>query len=89
MQNKKIPERMCVGCGEMKPKTDLMRVVKSSEGEVKIDLGGKAQGRGAYVCRNPECLKKVKKTHRLDKVFATRLPDEVYDTLIAEGEAVK
>ena len=57
MQTKKIPMRMCTGCGEMKPKRELVRVVKNSEGEISLDLTGKAQGRGAYVCRSIDCLK--------------------------------
>ena len=78
---KKIPMRMCTGCGEMKPKKELVRVVKSPEGEISIDRTGRSPGRGAYVCPNPECLKKAKKSRRLEKVFASQIPEEVYDAL--------
>ena len=59
MQTKKIPMRMCSGCGEMKPKRELVRVVKSPQGEISMDLTGRKAGRGAYVCKNPECLQKA------------------------------
>lgn len=81
---KKIPMRMCTGCGEMKPKKELVRVVKSPEGEISIDRTGRSPGRGAYVCPNPECLKKSKKSRRLEKVFASQIPEEVYDALEKE-----
>lgn len=81
---KKIPMRMCTGCGEMKPKKELVRVVKSPEGEISIDRTGRSPGRGAYVCPNPGCLKKAKKSRRLEKVFASQIPEEVYDALEKE-----
>ena len=81
---KKIPMRMCTGCGEMKPKKELVRVVKSPEGEISIDRTGRSPGRGAYVCPNPECLKTAKKSRRLEKVFASQIPEEVYDALEKE-----
>ena len=81
---KKIPMRMCTGCGEMKPKKELVRVVKSPEGEISIDRTGRSPGRGAYVCPNPECLKKAKKSRRLEKAFASQIPEEVYDALEKE-----
>ena len=84
MQNKKIPMRMCTGCGEMKPKKELVRVVKTPEGEFLLDLTGKKSGRGAYLCRSAECFKKCRKSKRLEKSFGCRIPDEVYDKL--EGE---
>ena len=84
MQNKKIPMRMCTGCGEMKPKKELVRVVKTPEGEFLLDLTGKKSGRGAYLCRNTECFKKCRKSKRLEKSVGCRIPDEVYDKL--EGE---
>ena len=64
MQVKRVPLRMCAGCGEMKPKKELVRVVKPPEGEISIDLTGKKAGRGAYVCPSPECLKKARKNRR-------------------------
>ena len=84
MKQKKIPLRRCNGCNEMKPKKELVRVVKSPEGEISIDRTGRSPGRGAYVCPNPECLKKAKKSRRLEKVFASQIPEEVYDALEKE-----
>jgi predicted RNA-binding protein YlxR (DUF448 family) len=84
VQGKKIPMRMCTGCGEMKPKKELVRVVKTPEGEFLLDLTGKKSGRGAYVCRDIECLKKCRKSKRLEKSFSCRIPDEVYERLESE-----
>ena len=84
MQKKKIPLRMCAGCGQMKPKKELVRVVKSPEGEISLDLTGRRPGRGAYVCRNADCLKAAKKSRRLEKAFSCRIPDEVYARLQEE-----
>ena len=81
---KKIPMRMCTGCGEMKPKRELVRVVKSLEGEISLDLTGKKPGRGAYVCHDVECLKKARKARRLERVFSSQIPDEVYDMMEKE-----
>ena len=75
---------MCTGCGEMKPKKELVRVVKSPEGEISLDKTGRSPGRGAYVCQNPDCLKKARKSRRLEKVFASQIPEEVYDALDRE-----
>lgn len=83
---KKIPMRMCTGCGEMKPKRELIRVVKSPEGEIAIDRTGRLPGRGAYVCPDLECLKKARKTRRLERVFSSAIPEEVYDALEKELE---
>ena len=84
MQGKKVPMRMCTGCGEMKPKRELVRVVKNSEGEISLDLTGKAQGRGAYVCRSIDCLKKARKSRRIERSFKCRIPDELYDKMETE-----
>ncbi|MGM9553596.1 MAG: RNase P modulator RnpM [Faecousia sp.] len=84
---KKIPMRQCLGCREMRPKRELLRVVRSPEGAVTLDLRGKASGRGAYVCPNPECLKRAVKTKALSRAFETEIPQEVYDALLAEMEA--
>ncbi|MCD8341735.1 MAG: YlxR family protein [Clostridiales bacterium] len=81
---KKIPMRQCVGCREMKPKRELIRVVKSPEGELSLDFRGKKPGRGAYVCPNPACLKKAKKSNALGRAFETAIPAEVYDALEAQ-----
>ena len=79
MQQKKIPMRKCMGCNESKPKRELVRVVKSPEGDIIIDLTGKKSGRGAYICPNPECLKKARKAKRLERIFETSVPESVYD----------
>ena len=81
---KKIPLRQCVGCREMKPKKELIRVVKSPEGEVSLDLTGKKPGRGAYVCRSADCLRAARKARRFERAFSCRIPDEVYDRMEEE-----
>ena len=73
--------RQCTGCREMKPKRELIRVVKSPEGEISIDTRGKKPGRGAYICPNAECLKKAEKSKALERAFDTKIPDEVYESL--------
>ena len=78
---RKIPMRQCTGCREMKPKRELIRVVKSPEGEISIDTRGKKPGRGAYICPNAECLKKAEKSKALERAFDTNIPDEVYERL--------
>ncbi|WP_346912844.1 YlxR family protein [Clostridium sp.] len=84
MKVKKIPQRMCTGCMEMKPKKELIRVVKNKENEISIDLHGKKPGRGAYICRNIECLEKSVKTKRLERNLETKINDEIYDKLKEE-----
>lgn len=84
MQKKKLPLRMCAGCGQMKPKKELVRVVRSPEGEISLDLTGRKPGRGAYVCRSADCLKAARKAKRLEKAFSCRIPDEVYGRLEEE-----
>lgn len=81
MQTKHVPMRMCNGCGEMKSKKELVRIVKSKEGEISLDLTGKKAGRGAYICSNLECLQKARKARRLEKAFSARIPDEIYDEM--------
>ena len=81
---KKIPQRQCVGCREMKDKKSLLRVVRSPEGQVSLDFGGKKPGRGAYVCHNVECLRKARKTGALERAFEVTIPPEVYDAMEAE-----
>lgn len=83
---KKIPMRQCVGCREMKPKKELVRVVKSPEGVISIDLKGKAPGRGAYVCHSQECLRRAIKSNALARGFETTIPQEVYDLLMQQME---
>ena len=84
MRPKKIPMRMCTGCGEMKPKKELVRVVKSPEEEISLDLTGKQPGRGAYVCPDAECLRAARKARRFEKAFSCRIPDELYDHMEEE-----
>lgn len=83
MANKKIPMRQCVGCGEMKAKKELIRVIKTEE-EVLLDTTGRKNGRGAYICANPECLKKARKTKGLERSLKASIPDEVYENLEKE-----
>ena len=78
---KKIPQRQCVGCREMKNKRDLTRVVRSPEGTISLDFKGKLPGRGAYVCPDPACLAKARKSRALERAFETAIPAEVYDQL--------
>ncbi len=84
---KKIPLRQCVGCREMKPKKELIRVVKSPEGEISLDFKGKAPGRGAYVCPNSQCLKKAIRAKALERAFSAPISQEVYDLLLVRMEA--
>jgi len=84
---KKIPMRQCLGCREMKPKKELIRVVRSPEGEIALDFKGKAQGRGAYICTDPECLKRAIKAKALERAFETHIPEEVYEKLNEQMEA--
>ena len=84
MQQKKIPMRKCIGCNEMKPKKELIRIVRSPEGEFDLDVTGKKSGRGAYICKNPECIALVKKGKKLNRSFETSIPDEIYDKLESE-----
>lgn len=84
MKQKKIPLRMCSGCGEHKPKKELVRVVKSPEGEVSLDLSGRKPGRGAYICPTLECLKKAREARRLERAFSCQIPDAVYDAMEKE-----
>ena len=81
---KKIPLRMCVGCREMKPKKELIRIVRSPEGDVSVDLRGKSSGRGAYICRKEECLRKAQKARLLERALECTLTQEMYDRLAEE-----
>ncbi len=89
-KKKKIPERKCVGCGESKPKNTLIRVVRQSDGAVCLDFTGKKSGRGAYICRNIQCLRRAKKSKRIDNNLECTIPEEVYaaleEELSQEGE---
>ena len=83
---RKIPQRQCVGCREMKDKKALIRVVRSPDGNISLDFKGKLPGRGAYVCPDPACLKKARKSRALERAFDMAIPPEVYDQLEAQME---
>ena len=83
MANKKIPLRQCVGCGEMKAKKELIRVIKNDEG-VFLDASGRKNGRGAYICDNTDCLEKARKSKGLERSLKVAIPDEVYENLEKE-----
>ena len=81
---KKIPMRQCMGCNEHKPKAELLRVVRSPEGEVSLDFTGKKSGRGAYVCRALKCLQRARKSHRLERILECEISESVYDAMEQE-----
>ena len=80
---KKIPMRQCIGCREMKEKRELIRVVRSPEGAITLDSRGKSPGRGAYLCPDPACLAKARKSRALERALETAIPPEIYDALAA------
>ncbi len=84
MKPRKIPMRQCLGCSEMKPKKELIRVVKSPEGEISLDLTGKKNGRGAYICRSTECYDKARKARRFERAFSCRIDESVYEVMADE-----
>ena len=86
---KRIPERTCTGCGEVKPKAELLRVVRSPEGALSVDATGRKPGRGAYVCRSAECLKKAIRQKQLERAFECALQDEVKEALMRELQALE
>lgn len=86
MKQKKIPMRMCLGCNEMKPKRELIRLVKSAEGDISLDTTGKKNGRGAYICRSVECFSKARKAKRFERAFECAISDELYDRMERELE---
>lgn len=86
---KKVPLRQCVGCGEMKSKKELIRILKTEEEGFVLDSTGKKNGRGAYICRNAECLKAARKSKGLDRSFKMAVSDEVYDSLTKEIETLE
>lgn len=85
---KKIPMRQCIGCGEMKSKKELLRILRTSEGEFTFDLTGRKNGRGAYLCFSKECLQKAVKTKGLERSFQMKIPQEVYEGLEKEFEGI-
>ncbi len=84
MPKRKVPLRKCMGCNEKKPKKELVRVVLSPEGEVSLDLKGRKDGRGAYVCHDIVCLNKARKAKRFERIFECQIPEEVYDLMEKE-----
>ena len=84
MKPKKIPQRVCLGCGETKAKRELIRVVKSPEGEISLDLTGKKSGRGAYICNSLECLQKARKARKFEKAFACQIDNEIFEVMEKE-----
>lgn len=81
MVTKKIPMRMCTGCREMKPKKELIRIVKTPEGEIKLDGVGRMNGRGAYICRSVSCLEKAKKSGALQRAFSCAVPEDILNNI--------
>lgn len=84
MREKRVPLRMCLGCNEMKPKKELIRVVKTPEGEICLDFTGKKNGRGAYICRNTECLAKAEKARRFERSFSCKIEKDIYEVMERE-----
>ena len=85
---KKIPMRQCIGCGEMKGKKEMMRVLKTPEDEIVLDVTGKKNGRGAYLCKSGKCLSKARKNKGLERSFKMSIPNEIYDNLEKEFDAL-
>ena len=86
---KKVPQRQCIGCGQMKGKKEMMRVIKTAEGDICLDITGKKNGRGAYLCMQKECLQKARKNKGLERSFKMSIPEEIYNTLDKEFEAIE
>ena len=84
---KKVPLRKCLGCGEMKPKQELIRAVRSPEGEISLDLTGKKNGRGAYICRDSKCLTAAIKAKRFERAFGCKIEQPIYDSMLSELES--
>ena len=80
---KKVPIRTCIGCNEAKPKRELIRVVKTAEGDVSIDFTGRANGRGAYICPQKTCFARARKSHRIENMLNCSIPDDIYDAMEA------
>ena len=83
LPQRKIPMRQCLGCNAHKPKIELIRILRTPEGEITLDLTGKKSGRGAYICKNPACLKKLRKSRRAEANLGVSIPEEVWDALEA------
>ena len=80
-KEKKVPMRMCLGCREMKPKRELIRIVMNKDGEISLDFTGKLPGRGAYICNSAECVKKLKKSHGIERNYGCSVQPEIYDSI--------
>jgi len=89
MTPKKQPLRQCTGCGEMKPKRELVRIVKTPEGKIMLDRSGKLNGRGAYICHSAECYKKAVKAKRLERSFSVAIPENVTEQILKERESAE
>lgn len=89
MSAKKVPLRMCIGCREMKPKSELWRIVKTPSGDITIDKTNKLSGRGAYICKNADCLKRAEKINALSHTFSMLTDKEIYSRLISESETLE
>ncbi|MDE7223699.1 MAG: YlxR family protein [Acetatifactor sp.] len=86
---KKVPLRQCIGCGEMKSKKEMLRILRTAEGEICLDNTGKKNGRGAYICTRRECLQKARKSKGLERSFKMSIPEEVYETLDKEFKSIE
>ena len=89
MGTKKIPMRMCTGCREMKPKRELVRVVKQTDGAITLDFTGKLNGRGAYICKDKTCLERARKSNALSRAFETKVSEEIYAQLETELDGIE
>ena len=83
-EGKKLPTRRCTGCGEHFPKTQLVRILRTPEGEIKLDLTGKLSGRGAYICKSITCLKKARRAMRIEHSLECKIPEEIYESIEAQ-----
>lgn len=86
---KKIPTRKCIGCGQMKEKTEMIRILKTSDGNIMLDITGKKNGRGAYLCKQKECFQKTHKTRGLERSFKMSIPKEIYESLEREFDRIE
>lgn len=82
----KVPMRTCIGCGQQRPKQEFVRVIRTPEGEIRLDTTGRSNGRGAYLCADPACVQKAAKRHALTRALKTEIPREIYETLAGELE---
>ena len=85
---RKVPMRQCIGCQEMKSKKEMMRILRTTENEIVLDTTGRKNGRGAYLCKNPECFRKAVKSRGLERSLKTTIPQEVYERLEKEMEGL-